>query len=161
MRHYRRRYDVSVPAPPPIARSRSTTRRITGIKRALATGQLSLTLPDPVNRFDASDGRLTQTTVLDVAPLAADIVDEIIDLYVMRLGQESVHADLLDPPPVAPRIVITCPSGIGSEIVSRYGLVLDILRKRLERLFPGASRFADAAGVLPEAIAAARYAAEL
>ncbi len=161
MRYYRRRYDVSVPAPPPIARSRSSTRRITGIKRALATGQLSLTLPDPVNRLDAADGKLTQTTVLDVAPLAADIIDEIIDLYVMRLGQERGHTDMVDPPPVAPRIVITCPSGIGNEIIGRYGLVLDILRKRFERLFPGSSRFQDTASVLPEAIAAARYAAEL
>jgi hypothetical protein len=161
MSHYGRRYDVSVPAPPPIARSRTTTRRITGIKRALATGQLSLTLPDPVNRFDATDGRLTQTTVLDVAPLVADIVDEIIDLYVMRLGQENAHADPVDPPPVAPRIVITCPSGIGDEITGRYELVLDLVRKRLERLFPGSTRFADAASVLPEAIAAARYTAEL
>jgi hypothetical protein len=159
--HFARRYDVSVPAPPPIARSRSTTRRITGIKRALATGQLSLTLPDPVNRLDAADGKLTQTTVLDVAPLAADIIDEIIDLYVMRLGRETGHGDLVDPPPVAPRIIITCPSGIGQEVISRYGLVLDIVRRRLDRLFPGASRFADAANVLPEAVAAARYAAEL
>jgi hypothetical protein len=161
MRHFGRRYDVSVPAPPPLVRNRPTTRRITGIKRALATGQLTLTLPDPVNRLEAGDGRISQTTILDVAPLAADIIDEIVDLYVMRLGQESVHADLLDPPPVAPRIVITCPSGIGQEIIGRYGLVLDIVRKRLERLFPGAARFADTAGVLPEAIAAARYAAEL
>jgi hypothetical protein len=139
MRYFNRRYDVSVPAPPPIARSRSTTRRITGIKRALATGQLSLTLPDPVNRLEPVISRVTQTTVLDVAPLAADIIDEIIDLYVMRLGQEGAHAELLDPAPVAPRIIITCPSGIGSEITSRYGLVLDILRRRLDRLFPGAS----------------------
>jgi hypothetical protein len=161
MRHFQRRYDVSVPAPPPIARSRSSTRRITGIKRALATGQLALTLPDPVNRLDLADGRVTQTAVIDVAPLAADVIDEIIDLYVMRLGQENVHADMMDPAPVIPRIIITCPSGIGAEITSRYGLVLDILRKRLERLFPGASQLTDTAEVLPEAIAAARYAAEL
>jgi hypothetical protein len=161
MRYYNRRYDVSVPAPPPIARSRSSTRRITGIKRALATGQLSLTLPDPVSRLEPVISRVTQTTVLDVAPLAADIIDEIIDLYVMRLGQESGHAELLDPAPVAPRIIITCPSGIGNEIISRYGLVLDILRRRLDRLFPGASELADTAEVLPEAIAASRYAAEL
>ncbi len=161
LRYFNRRYDVSVPAPPPIARSRSTTRRITGIKRALATGQLTLTLPDPVNRFDEADGRVTQTSVLDVAPLAADIIDEIIDLYVMRLGPESNHQDLLDPAPVVPRIVMTCPSGIGSEIATRYALVLDILKRRLERLFPGASAFEDATEVLPEAIAAARYTAEL
>ncbi len=52
-----RRYDVSVPAPPPVMRSRAATRRITALKHALATGQPTIGLSEPVNRYDPRPAR--------------------------------------------------------------------------------------------------------
>ncbi len=156
-----RRYDVSVPAPPPLMRSRAATRRITALKHALATGQPTIGLSEPVNRYDAATGRITSVTAVEVAPLVADVLDELIDLYVMRLGPTDGGGDAADPPPVAPRVVVTCPSGIDGEVQARYAAALGLFARRLDRLFPGASAFQDAALPLPEAIAAARYAAQV
>ncbi len=156
-----RRYDVSVPAPPPVMRSRAATRRITALKHALATGQPTIGLGEPVNRFDAGTGKVAAVTAVEVAPLVADVLDELMDLYVMRLGQPEGGGDTADPPPVAPRVVVTCPSGIDGEVQARYAAALGLFARRLDRLFPGASACPDAALPLPEAIAAARYAAQM
>jgi hypothetical protein len=156
-----RRYDVSVPAPPPVMRSRAATRRITALKHALATGQPTIGLGEPVNRYDAATGKVSAVTAVEVAPLVADVLDELMDLYVMRLGQAESGGETADPPPVAPRVVVTCPSGIDGEVQARYAAALGLFARRLDRLFPGASAFADAAMPLPEAIAAARYAAQM
>jgi hypothetical protein len=161
MAHFGRRYDVSVPAPPPTKRGRPAGRRIAGLKHALATGRQTIALPEPVHRYDAAAGKLTSTSLVEVAPLAADVLDELVDLYAMRLCPDERGAEAGDPAAVAPRVVVTCPSGIGGEVEARYGAALGLFASRLDRLFPGASAFRDAAIALPEAVAAARYAAEL
>jgi hypothetical protein len=161
MEAFGRRYDVSVPGPPPVARSRTGSRRLSGLKHALSTGQQTLQMAEPVNRFDPASGKVTTTSIIDVPPLVADVLDELMDLYVMRLGHDGRGHEAGEPPPVAPRVVVTCPSGIGGEVQARYAAALDIFARRLDRLFPGASSFADAALPLPEAVAAARYAADV
>jgi hypothetical protein len=161
MKHYGRRYDVSVPGPPPVAQMRMNGRRITGLKHALATGLLTLPVADPVNRYDAVADKVSTTSTLDVMPLIADVLDELMDLYVLRLGQDDIRADGIDPSPVVPRVIVTCPSGIGDEIQARYDAALGLFAKRLERLFPQAAGLTDVAEALPEAVAAARYVAEL
>jgi len=161
MAAFGRRYDVSTPAPPSALRGRAAGRRILGLKHALATGRQTLALAEPVNRYDQASGKAAATTIVEVAPLVADVLDELMDLYVMRLAFDARGGELADPPPVAPRVIVTCPSGIGGEIEARYGAALALFAKRLDRLFPGASAFGDAAIALPEAVAAARYAAEM
>ncbi len=131
-----RRYDVSVPAPPPVMRSRAATRRITTLKHALATGQPTIGLGEPVNRYDSATAKVTVVTAVEVAPLVADVLDELMDLYVMRLGQAEGGGDMADPPPVAPRVVVTCPSGIDGEVQARYAAALGLFARRLDRLFP-------------------------
>jgi hypothetical protein len=159
MAHFGRRYDVSVPAPTPVA-GRPASRRVAGLKHALATGQLALTLNDPVNRLDPSNGRVGLVSLVETPQLVADVLDELIDLYVLRLGQADVRADAGNPAPVVPRIVVTCPSGIGDLIRNRYATALSLFHRRLDRLYPGASALPDAVSALPEAIAAARYIGE-
>ncbi|MGL5114254.1 MAG: hypothetical protein ACRC7G_08095 [Beijerinckiaceae bacterium] len=159
MAHFGRRYDVSVPAPP-AAPGRPASRRVAGLKHALATGQLALSLPDPVNRLDPVTGRVGVVSLVETPQLVADVLDELIDLYVLRLAQGEVRADAEDPAPVAPRIVVTCPSGVGDAIRNRYATALSLFHRRLDRLFPGASALPDAVSALPEAIAAARYISE-
>jgi hypothetical protein len=161
MKHYGRRYDVSVPGPPPVARMRMSGRRVTGLKHALATGLLTLPVTDPVNRYDAVADKVSTTSTVDVMPLVADVLDELMDLYVLRLGQDEIRADGVDSSPVVPRVIVTCPSGIGDEIQARYDAALGLFAKRLERLFPRAADLTDVAEALPEAVAAARYVAEL
>jgi hypothetical protein len=160
MAHFGRRYDVSVPAPPPAMRGRAA-RRVAGLKQALAGGRPLLALAEPVNRYDAATGKVSAVSAVEVAPLVADVLDELVDLYVMRLCPEADGEAVRDPPPVAPRIIVTCPSGIAGEVEARYGAALGLFAQRLERLYPGVSAFADAAVALPEAVAAARYAADL
>ncbi len=73
-----------------------------------------------MNRYDAATAKVTAVTAVEVAPLVADVLDELMDLYVMRLGQAEGGGDMADPPPVAPRVVVTCPSGIDGEVQARY-----------------------------------------
>ncbi|AMJ61799.1 hypothetical protein [Bosea sp. PAMC 26642] len=160
MQAFGRRYDVSVPAPPSQAFA-SGSRRVDGLKRALVSGETSLALTDAVHRLDAGSGRVVATNTVEVAPLFADVLDELVDLYVLRLGEDRLRLDDPAPAPVVPRILIGRPSGIGEEVAVRYGAALALFSQKLERLFPGASGFDDVVVTVPEAVAATRYVASL
>lgn len=161
LKAFSRRYDVSAPAPPPQPGLPEGGKRIDSLKRALTSGAVSLTLPEQVHRYDAAAERVVATNTVEIAPLVADVLDELIDLYVLRLGEDRLRIEDQAPAPVVPRILISCPSGIGDEIASRYRAALELFAQRLERLFPGATSFPDAAVTVPEAVAAARYVASL
>ncbi|WP_186416928.1 hypothetical protein [Bosea sp. CS1GBMeth4] len=161
LKTFARRYDVSAPAPPPQPGLPEGGRRIDSLKHALMSGAVSLTLNDPVHRYDAAADRVVATNTVEIAPLVADVLDELVDLYVLRLGEDRLRIEDHAPPPVVPRILVSCPSGIGDEIASRYRAALELFAQRLERLFPGATSFPDAAVTVPEAVAAARYVASL
>lgn len=161
LKTFARRYDVSAPAPPPQPGLPESGRRIDSLKHALMSGAVSLTLNDPVHRYDAAADRVVATNTVEIAPLVADVLDELVDLYVLRLGEDRLRVEDHAPPPVVPRILVSCPSGIGDEIASRYRAALELFAQRLERLFPGATSFPDAAVTVPEAVAAARYVASL
>lgn len=161
LKAFARRYDVSAPAPPPQAGLPEGGKRIDSLKHALTSGAVSLTLNEPVHRYDAAADRVVATNTVEIAPLVADVLDELVDLYVLRLGEDRLRVEDHAPPPVVPRILVSCPSGIGDEIASRYRAALELFAQRLERLFPGTTSFPDAAVTVPEAVAAARYVASL
>jgi len=161
LKAFGRRYDVSAPAPPAQLGGLQDGRRIDSLKHALTSGAVSLTLGQPVHRYDAGTDRVVATNTVEIAPLVADVLDELVDLYVLRLGEDRLRVEDQAPPPVVPRILVSCPSGIGDEIASRYRAALELFTQRLERLFPGATSFADTAVTVPEAVAAARYVASL
>ena len=92
-----RRYDVSVPAPPHAGHG-TATRRIGSLKAALTAGVVSLTLDEPVFRLDRATGRLVSTQTVEVAPLVADVLDELVDLYVLRLAEDRLRLDDATPP---------------------------------------------------------------
>jgi hypothetical protein len=160
MQAFGRRYDVSVPAPPAHAYA-GRGRGVDGLKRALVSGEAALTLPETVHRFEAGSGRVVATNTVEIAPLFADVLDELVDLYVLRLGEDRLRLDDPAPAPVVPRILIGRPSGIGDEVEQRYGAALALFAQRLERLFPGASVFPDVVVTVPEAVAATRFIASL
>lgn len=161
LKAFARRYDVSAPAPPPQPGLPEGGKRIDSLKAALTSGAVSLTLNEQVHRYDAGADRVVATNTVEIAPLVADVLDELVDLYVLRLGEDRLRVEDQAPAPVVPRILISCPSGIGDEIASRYRAALELFAQRLERLFPGATSFPDAAVTVPEAVAAARYVASL
>lgn len=161
LRAFARRYDVSAPAPPPQPGLPEGGKRIDSLKHALTSGAVSLTLNEQVHRYDAAADRVVATNTVEIAPLVADVLDELVDLYVLRLGEDRLRVEDHAPPPVVPRILVSCPSGIGDEIASRYRAALELFAQRLERLFPGTTSFPDAAVTVPEAVAAARYVASL
>lgn len=161
LKAFGRRYDVSAPAPPSPAGLPEGARRIGSLKRVLTSGAVSLTLNEAVHRYDAATDRVVATNTVEIAPLVADVLDELVDLYVLRLGEDRLRVEDPSPPPVVPRILVSCPSGIGDEIASRYRAALELFTQRLERLFPGAASVRDTAVTVPEAVAASRYAASL
>ncbi|MEI5667073.1 hypothetical protein WBO78_19145 [Bosea sp. CCNWLW174] len=161
LKAFARRYDVSAPAPPPQSGLPESGKRIDSLKHALTSGAVSLTLNEQVHRYDAATDRVVATNTVEIAPLVADVLDELVDLYVLRLGEDRLRVEDHAPPPVVPRILVSCPSGIGDEIASRYRAALELFAQRLERLFPGATSFPDAAVTVPEAVAAARYVSSL
>lgn len=161
LKTFGRRYDVSAPAPPTPAGLPEGGRRVASLKRALTSGAVALTLPEQVHRYDAATDRVVATNSVEIAPLVADVLDELIDLYVLRLGDDGLRIEDQAPAPIVPRILVSCPSGIGDEIASRYRAALELFTQRLDRLFPGTTALRDAAVTVPEAVAAARYAASL
>lgn len=161
LKAFARRYDVSAPAPPAQGGQPEGGKRVDSLKHALTSGAVSLTLPEQVHRYDAAAERVVATNTVEIAPLVADVLDELVDLYVLRLGEDRLRVEDHAPAPIVPRILISCPSGIGDEIASRYRAALELFSQRLERLFPGATSFPDAAVTVPEAVAAARYVASL
>jgi hypothetical protein len=161
LKAFGRRYDVSAPAPPPQAGLPEGGKRVDSLKAALTSGAVSLTLPEQVHRYDANSDRVVATNTVEIAPLVADVLDELVDLYVLRLGEDRLRVEDQAPAPVVPRILISCPSGIADEIASRYRAALELFTQRLERLYPGASSMPDTAVTVPEAVAAARYVASL
>lgn len=161
LKAYARRYDVSAPAPPPLPGLPAGGKRIDSLKHALTSGAVSLTLPEQVHRYDAGSDRVVATNTVEIAPLVADVLDELVDLYVLRLGEDRLRVEDQAPPPIVPRILVSCPSGIADEVTSRYRAALELFTQRLERLYPGATSFPDTAVTVPEAVAAARYVASL
>lgn len=161
LKHFGRRYDVSVPFPQAYQVPNHCDEIVFDLKQHVMRNQTTIRLAKGVMEW--SEGALRETRVLDVKALLADYFDELFKFHVARALLPRVGLDGEDLGEVidAARVIVTHPCGIGREQAHAYRVSLGrFARAELTAPTEAARRAAARSDVLliPESYAAARHA---